>query len=151
MGRFQNSIDSSEAFALALIPCDRIIIDQDRGDKTIVGAFDTLVIDVYPAVIAHLSVHISIARGLSQDDTFYIALISPAGDLVMGGALQVPKWSELGIADFALSFYRIVLPTPGVYVLRLSDAGQRVLLERPFVLRKPPESPGAEDQGQPTP
>jgi hypothetical protein len=147
MGRFQNSIDADEAYALSLIACDRVITEQS-GSRTIVGTFDVITPARYPAQVPRITIYACIARGASDTNDFYL-IMAPEGKFMMQGVMQVSEWNEWGIAEFEMPLYGIVFPSAGNYLVRLF-AENRVLLERSIVLRTPPAQPEAQADS-PTP
>jgi hypothetical protein len=136
MSRFSNQINSEEAYALALIICDRVVSEAD-GQRTIVGTFDTLASEAFPFTFPRLSVYVAIAKGNSDESTFYLGLVSPSGELLLKSVLEVTEWNEIGIVELALALHEVPFTAAGDYVLRLFSDHRR-LLERRILLRTPP-------------
>jgi hypothetical protein len=148
MNRF-GGYDAANSYALVLVVCDQIINDATTGKRSLIGMFDVVNAQAFPAGLSQLCIYASIAKGESDEHRFYLGIIAPDGQFILQSQLDVADWGERGVCDFDLRLPGIAFPTAGDYLVRLFSDG-RVLVERKFGVRIPP-GPPPEQVDLPTP
>ena len=129
-------MDSGDLRALALIVCERTITEEFTSQRSIVGTYRAIRPIEYPVVMQQIGIYVCLARGQSQIEDVYLALVSPHGDVVVRSILRVADWGDVGVAEFTITFLNVPFSEPGLYVLRLFVHG-RVLMEREIPLQTP--------------
>ena len=140
MSRFSMEV-SEQPRVLALIICERIIVEAETGNVSLIGTFDVFSVESIPTIMPVLNAHISLVKGRDDSNQMFLGLFSPNGDAVIKSVLDVRDWGD-GRAQFNLRLPNIPLPIEGPYVLRLFVADQ-VLSERTLVVQTAPRSPEA--------
>jgi hypothetical protein len=127
--------------ALALLICERTIIEAFTSQYNVIGTYHSIMPLAYPAVMPQMGIYVCLERGERETEDVFLALISPEGERVVRSVLSVTDWGSVGIAEFGVTFRSVPFAVPGLYVLRLF-VEQRVLMERGILLQTPPP-PGA--------
>lgn len=149
MSRFSGIGASEHPRAMALLTCDRIIVEANTGKKSLIDIFDNLMFPQLPMGLLRMSVFISLVRGESDTRHFSLGLFAPSGQALVGSTMEIAEWGTAGQADFVLEFNGVPFTEEGVYDLRLFVA-EHVLAQRPIAVQKRPEPP-AEPADSPTP
>lgn len=154
MGRLQSfNIDATKSYGLALVICDRIVVEGGGESRTIVGTSDVVYGSSFPVSLPRLSIYASVHRASADENRFYLGIFRSDGRLIASGVVEGP-WNSAGVVEFHIVLSQVIFPEEGDYLVRLFDERQpgvhRILLERKIVARRPPESPAGEP-GLPTP
>ena len=146
MSRFGGSIESNKAFALALIICDRIIIEPDTREYSLIGTFDAVLTDSFPCNLHRLSIYAAIASNGENVEEIHLGVFDPSGTAIVQSTTRVIDWGG-GVAEFAIPLSQLMLNSSGDYVVQIF-VEDRVLLERKIAAKISP-GPSQELPDQP--
>jgi hypothetical protein len=138
-GLSQEDPGQALSHAVALLVCERVIRDGDTNQFSIIGTFEGASPAGYPVMLPNLSVYAAVSRGAAEPDTFFLALVTPANEIIWSAACQVNAWGATGYHVWRPSLEGVTLKTPGVYRLRLYANTDRFLVERRFILHPAPD------------
>lgn len=148
MNRFGGIAEPGHTRALALILCEKGIIDAQTGQKSVVGTFSGLVIPQAPIIFPGLSIYTEIEKGDEDINEFYVGIFSPTGESVVQSTTKIQNWGN-GLAELLIRVPPFPLPIAGDYAVQLFSA-ERVLLERKLAVQIAPP-PQEEEAGSPIP
>jgi hypothetical protein len=151
MSRFDALNVSDNPRGIALVTCDRILIDQVTKNKSLIDIFDTLTFPQLPAGLFRLSIYAAVARGTSDTAHLCLGLFAPSGAAIMGSTMTIENWGA-GQADFVYELNGVMFSEEGIYDLRLFDADhlEHVVAQRRLVVQTAPPPP-QEEAHSPTP
>lgn len=145
MSRFSGMDLSENPTVLALVICDRIIIEEGTKRKAVIDIFDQLTVTKVPAMLMRLSIFVSLRRGNNDTEDMYLGLFSPSGEPIVQSVLRVTDWGN-GYADFPIQLGQVPLTEAGAYDLQVFLLGPVVLAQRQLVVQiaPPPEGEAAD-------
>jgi hypothetical protein len=148
MSRFSGMDTFDQPRALALVMCDRIIVDAETQKRSLIDIFDAVTIRQLGHGLPRLSIFISLAKGSEDANEIFVGLFSPSGVAVVKGGIKIDDWGT-GQADFGIVLPGIIFAEEGDYDLRVFVA-EHVLSQRRLVVRTAPPPP-EEQVDSPTP
>jgi hypothetical protein len=107
-------------FALAILICDQVIVDEKSKKKTLVGVFDTINAVEFPANHPRVSIYARMTDAEGQYD-FRIEHVQVKTDklLFKGEILGVTVPDRLKMHELVLELQNVPLPESGEYEFRL--------------------------------
>jgi hypothetical protein len=116
---------------IALIICDRVILDAATQEKTLVGTFSHLVCPAFPAMLPRMTVFVAATNGQGAIET-EIRCVNETdnGSVVfaMGGMFNFNNPNE--IVEGAFQFNNLTFPKPGLHSIEFRCEGDLVLQRR---------------------
>src|SRR5207245_337330 len=94
MSRFSGFGLSEHPRAVALVTCDRIIVEAGTGKRSLIDIFDSLSVPQVPALLMRMHVYVSMYRGTQDTNEIYLGLFSPAGEIVVRSVLNIQDWGD---------------------------------------------------------
>src|SRR5882762_4990239 len=82
-----------ESKGLALLLCDQIIIDRDTGKRSLIGLFEMMNPNEFPATASDFCIYASEAREGSSETRYYLELVAPGGELLVKAILDMDEWA----------------------------------------------------------
>src|SRR5205809_647271 len=101
MSRFNRASQPGDTIALALIVCERVVIDQTTGQQFILGTLTGITAGQLPVTVNQLAIYAVIEQGTDNLTDFFLGIFDPAGEATVKVALQVQEWGN-GIAEVHL-------------------------------------------------
>lgn len=149
MSRF-NGLDVSEhPRAMALLVCQRVIVDEGTKQKSLIDIYDNVTVSSLPAAIPKIAIYACLSRGTRDMEQICLGLFSPNGETIVKSVLGVTDWGIAGQVDFVISLEMVPITSAGVYDLQLFVA-EHVLASRRLVVQIVPQPP-EEQADSPTP
>lgn len=116
---------------LALVVCERVIIEQGTGNKTLVGVFNAITSPVFPAVHPFLSIYLSLTNG-SGSKNVELRLVRGAG-VVIAASSTVEFDTPNAVVEIIYRFRNVAFLEPGMHSFEVY-ADEELIFESRFQL-----------------
>lgn len=128
---------AEKPLGVAILVCERVIVDKQTEKKTIVSTFNNIVAADFPCIHDRLSVFVALTNG---QGLVRVALILKAedGSECLKGELAVLFQDPRVQIDLVFNFRSVVFVAPGNYIFEVSADGGYVFEARFSVARPPP-------------
>jgi hypothetical protein len=135
MGGEQELTEPQTPFALSMIICDAVHIDQSTGKAFLLGCFGSIGAEAFPAQHPHMTVFVEVTdcRGRTPFAVRVIDVDERRAPLVEA-TTEVDMADPLEIRMLILPLEDLVFPEPGEYRVQLLS-GDAPLMERRLLLR----------------
>ena len=122
---------TEKPIGIALIICDRVIIDAKTNEKTLVGIFNQINAQRFPAVHPRLSIFVSVTggRGNVKGEIRCFNESSP-DKTVFGASGPISFVDPNHVFEITFELRNVGLPEPGVYNVQFLCDGELVFLRR---------------------
>ena len=122
----ESNLSQPTPVAVACLICDRVIIDNDVGDRTIVGIYDHISFELFPASVTTVLLYIKVIEG--QGD-YNVAI-----DYLQVATQEILERFESGVSfhdrqsynDFEIDLGELTFPDPGEYEFKVWMNGRFV-------------------------
>lgn len=123
----EQSIGSATPFPLALILCDSAIVDETSKKKTLVGIFDRILVERFPATHRPLTIYARLTDAEGRYD-FRVDYVQVKTDKILAqgklAGIDIPD--RLTPFEILLTPPPIPIPEPGQYEFRVWANGRYV-------------------------
>lgn len=118
---------------LSVIVCDDIYRDEDTKKLAILGAFNTIQAQRFPARHERMNVLFTLTNGKGEYDLSLAIEHAESGEPIIEMKGPLVLESPLGISDFNVVMQGVIFPSAGKYWVCVKVNGQ-VIAQRPFLV-----------------
>ena|ERR1051325_3011133 len=124
-------------YALCLLVCEQVIVDDETKNRTAVGMFSDILAPTFPAVHPKLAVYIELTNGHGLCELQLRLVKTATNEALVALAGSVNFADPLHIAQLRFNFNGLVFKEPGEYRFQLF-AENELLMERRMMVKQQP-------------
>jgi hypothetical protein len=115
---------------VAIIICDRVIVETQTNNKTLVSIFNTISSPVFPCRHERLSIFIAFTngQGLKKISLILRQLSSNSVNLTLSGDIQFPDPNA--VIEMIFNLRNVVFAAPGTYAFEVHADGEYIFESR---------------------
>jgi hypothetical protein len=115
----QTTFLPEKPLGVAMVICDRVIIEAGTGNKTLVSTFNTIHSQGFPCLHPRLSIYVSLTNGQGEKNVkLSLRDMNGHSHFDMGGPVRFENPNH--VVELVFNIRNLPVPAPGVYSFEIS-------------------------------
>jgi hypothetical protein len=115
---------------VALVICDRVIVDAKTQEKTLVATFNRIRASTFPALHPRMSLFVSVTNGRGVMDGKILCVEEASREPVYQASGPLLFKDPLHVVEMTFQIRNVVFPKPGVYNVEFLCDNELILQRR---------------------